>query len=127
MIDADSIDQDDFMRLGALVAALIATGLLWRSALTGNWSPMVAEWLGFVGAAGITLFPFAAYLIVDGWLARHRASVAANWPRARGKIESSEIRLTSFKFRYYMPAVSYRYVVAGTEFVGDASEAPRFG
>lgn len=127
MIDADSIDRDDFMRLGALAAALIATGLLWRSALTGDWSPKVAEWMGFVGAAGITVFPFAAYLMVDGWLARRRASVAANWPRARGKIESSEIRLTSFKYRYYMPAVSYRYAVAGTDFVGDAIEATRFG
>jgi hypothetical protein len=125
MIDADSIDQDDLIRFTALVAALIATGLLWRSGLTGNWSPMVAEWLGFVGAMGIFLFPFAAYSMVDGWLARRRASAAVSWPRARGTIESSRVRLTSFKFALYVADVSYRYAVKGTDFTGDAIQATR--
>lgn len=125
MIDADSIDQDDLIRFTALVGALIATGLLWRSGMTGNWSPMVAEWLGFVDAMGIFLFPFAAYSLADGWLARRRASAAVSWPRARGTIESSRVRLTSFKFALYVADVSYRYAVKGTDFTGDAIQATR--
>ncbi|HLH90073.1 MAG TPA: DUF3592 domain-containing protein [Xanthobacteraceae bacterium] len=113
------------MRLAALVVALIATGLLWRSASTLDWSPKVAEWMGFVGAMGICMFPFAAYMLVDGWVARRRASDAVSWPHARGTIASSRVRLTSFKFALYMADVTYRYAVKGTDFTGNAIQATR--
>ena len=123
MIEIESIDRDDVMRLAAPVVALIGTGLLWRSGSSGVWSPMVAEWLGFVGAGGILVFPFAAYLFADGWLALRRAADAVNWPCAKGTIEGSEVRPSGRG--YYAPQVSYSYAVEGTVFTGDAIQSTR--
>jgi hypothetical protein len=124
MSEAASIDRGDLMRFAAPVVVLIGTGLLWRSGQSGHWSPMVTEWLNFVGAGGILPFPVAAYFIVDGCLALRRASAAVGWPRTRGKIESSEVR-PSGGYGYYVPDVSYSYAVDGTFFTSDAIQSTR--
>jgi len=125
MSDLDSIDRGVLLRFAATAAALIGTGLRWRSGLTGHWSPMVAEWLGFVGAMGIVVFPIAAYFVIDGCLALRRASAAVNWPRARGTIESSAVRRGGRGF--YFADVSYRYAVEGASFTSDAIQSARMG
>jgi hypothetical protein len=116
-------DRDTLLRYAALVAALIGAGLVWRSGSTGQWSPMVAEWLGFVGAMGVPVFPLAAYFIADGLLAMRRASAAVDWPHVSGTIESSEVRRSGRGL--YAPHVSYSYDAEGTHFTSNAIQATR--
>ncbi len=124
MSEAARIDRGDVMRFVAPGVVLIGTALLWQSGHSGRWSPMVADWLSLLGATGILPFPVAAYLIVDGCLALRRASAAVSWPRARGTITSSDVRPT-VEVGYYVPEVSYRYAVEGTDFTGDAIQSTR--
>jgi hypothetical protein len=131
MSEAESVDgwltrNPDLLRYAAPVAAFIGTGLLWRSGQSGSWNAMATEWLGFVAAGGIAAFPFGVYLIVDGCLALRRASAAVRWPRAKGKIESSEV-CQSFGSRYYAPEVTYRYTVDDTDFIGETIQSTRVG
>jgi len=115
----------EYLRIAAPIAALICVAILYHSAATASWSRMAAEWLRDVAAAGIAPFPVGAYFVADGWLGLRRATAAARWPCAKGRIESSSVRRSyaSPARCYYAPVVFYRYTVADRAFDGHAFQS----
>lgn len=115
----------EYLRIAAPVAALIGVAILYHSAGTASWSRTLAEWLRDLAASAIAPFPIGVYLMADGWLGLRRATAAARWPSAKGRIESSSIRRSyaSPARCYYAPVVSYRYAVADRAFDGHAFQS----
>lgn len=100
--------------LGGLVTAYILT--VWP--LGPQIGHLQRAALMFLAVSAFCL-PFAAYVVVRAALDRAALGDAASWPKIKGQIRSSEVKVITGEGEAYEPKISYVYVVGGQEFFGD--------
>jgi hypothetical protein len=110
------------------MAAFAASIAFFSSTVGGPamWTMPMDAYLPSIAAYGLLAFPFGTYFLMDGVYRLVRARAARSWPQTAGEILSSEVSPTGLPYmRFYMPLVSFRYVVDGNSYEGDAIETAR--